>query len=683
MKERTNVARSENETWSLEDGLNRWLDHDPYLKPYHGHIKWRAYLREELIRELTEKCGAFKDFALGYLHFGLHYRNKKWTFREWAPNARRIVLIGDATDWQERSEYELRPIGEGQWELELPASGLAHKQLYRLRIYWDGGSGERIPSYARRVVQDPETLIFNAQVWEPRDTYRWQVKNFKPKDEPLFIYEAHIGMSTEEASIGSYKEFVEDVLPRVVSGGYNTIQLMAIQEHPYYGSFGYQVSNFFAPSSRFGTPEDLKALVDAAHAEGVAVVMDIVHSHAVKNEVEGISCFDGTLFQYFHNGPRGEHHAWDSRCFDYGKPAVLHFLLSNCRFWLEEFQFDGFRFDGVTSMIYFDHGLEKAFDHYDNYFWHNVDEDALLYLGVANALIHEIKPSAITIAEDVSGMPGLAAPRELGGIGFDYRYAMGVPDYWIKLTKDIRDEEWDVQSLFRELNNRRADEKTISYAESHDQALVGDKTLIFRLADQEMYWHMGRHDEHHVVERAIALHKMIRLITASTAGSGYMNFMGNEFGHPEWIDFPREGNSWSHHYARRQWSLVDNKELKYQFLGLFDRDMISFLKQEHALEAAWPRLLHENNDDKVLVYERRGIIFALNFHATKSFENYWVQAPEAMSYRTVFHSDEKKYGGHNRLSVGFIHHASEGPNHPSVCLYLPSRTALVLKKVGK
>jgi 1,4-alpha-glucan branching enzyme len=678
----TSVSGSEKTM--VNEGITYWLQQDPYLSAYERHIRWRASRLQEMIELLSGGDTTLESFALGYLYFGLHYRDVQWTLREWAPNARRVVLIGDATDWQERSEYEFRPLEAGKWELQLQESKLAHGQKYRLRIYWEGGCGERIPSYANRVIQDPDTLIFNAQVWSLPEPYAWTNNDYTVRrDEPLFIYEAHVGMATERQGIGTYSEFINTVLSRVVKGGYNAIQLMAIQEHPYYGSFGYQVANFFAPSSRFGTPEELKALVDAAHNEGVAVVMDIVHSHAVKNEIEGISRFDGTLFQYFHEGPRGNHHAWDSRCFDYGKHAVLHFLLSNCRYWLDEFKFDGFRFDGVTSMLYYDHGLERAFDHYDCYFRSNVDEDAVLYLGLANSLIHDVRPDAITIAEDVSGMPGLAVPQALGGIGFDYRYAMGVPDYWIKLTKDIRDEDWDLQTLFRELNNRRADEKTISYCESHDQALVGDKTLIFRLADQEMYWHMEQHDEHYAISRALALHKMIRLITAATAGSGYMNFMGNEFGHPEWIDFPREGNGWSYHYARRQWSLVDNDLLKYRFLNTFDQEMIRLLNDHEILKGAWPRLLHEHNDDKILAFERNNVVFIFNFHPSRSFEGYWIQVPECMSYRTVFHTDAPEYGGYRRLETGFIHHAAQSQAHPSVCLYLPSRTALALAKVKR
>jgi 1,4-alpha-glucan branching enzyme len=491
-------------------------------------------------------------------------------------------------------------------------------------------------------------------------------------------------MAQEEEKIGTYREFTLKMLPRIVASGYNTLQLMAIQEHPYYGSFGYQVSSFFAPSSRFGSPEELKNLIDTAHASGLTVIMDLIHSHAASNEVEGLSCFDGTLYQYFHDGPRGRHEAWDSRCFDYGKIQVLHFLLSNCRYWLDEFRFDGFRFDGVTSMLYLHHGLGKVFTSYDNYFDGSVDDDALTYLALANRLVHVIRPDAITLAEDVSGMPGLAVSQSEGGLGFDYRFAMGIPDNWIRLTKDIRDEDWSISHLWFELTNRRNDEKTISYVESHDQALVGDQSLIFRLIGVDMYDHMRMDDDNLRVARGMALHKMIRLITLATAGQGYLNFMGNEWGHPEWIDFPREGNNWSFKYARRQWYLVNDCNLKYHLLVRFDRDMIALAKTHHLLDSAPLQLLHEHSEDKVIIFSRADLIFAFNFHPDHSFTDYWFEVPFG-KYRMVLDCDAPEYGGHGRLVSDQKHFTisvdSGAESRHMLSLYLPARSALVLCRV--
>ncbi len=635
---------------------------------------------------LTGGKMSLADFSSGHEYFGLHLTDDGWIFREWAPNATEIYIVGEMTGWQEQKEFALQRIsGKGVWKIRLPFEKLKHQDLYRLRIYWPGGRGDRIPAYVRRVVQDPDTLIFNAQVWSPPEPYKWKHNDFRCSKGPLFVYEAHVGMAQEEEKIGSYQEFTDRVLPRVVASGYNTLQLMAIQEHPYYGSFGYQVSNFFAASSRFGTPEELKTLIDAAHRAGLAVTMDLVHSHAVSNETEGLSRFDGTLYQYFHDGPRGLHDAWDSRCFDYGKHQVLHFLLSNCRFWLDEYHFDGFRLDGITSMLYHHHGLETAFTSYDCYFDDSVDEDALTYLALANRLIHDVRDDALTIAEDISGMPGLAAGFSEGGFGFDYRFAMGVPDFWIRLTKEMQDEAWPMGQIWHELINRRDDEKTISYAESHDQALVGDKSLIFRLIGSDMYHYMKAGDDNIKVDRGMALQKLIRLITLATAGNGYLNFMGNEFGHPEWIDFPREGNAWSYKYARRQWHLVDDVTLKYHFLAEFDRDMIDLAKRFKILDYSALNLLYEHSIDKVIIFERGGLIFAFNFHPYYSHSDYRFDAPPG-KYRMVLDSDASKYGGHARLSPDQYHRTiCEKPkesNRHLLSIYLPARTAQVLAPVS-
>jgi 1,4-alpha-glucan branching enzyme len=670
----------------INDPLQRFLDKDPYLKPYEEIIRRRLTSVHEMQKRLTRGEMSLSDFSSGHEYFGLHLSGNEWVFREWAPNATAIYLVGEMNGWQEQKGFALDPISEeGVWEIRLPSERLEHKDLYRLRVHWQGGEGDRIPSYARRVVQDPDTLIFNAQAWAPPSPYEWKHNDFRCPPGPLFIYEAHVGMAQEEEKIGSYREFTDGVLPRIVAAGYNTLQLMAIQEHPYYGSFGYQVSSFFAASSRFGPPEDLKELVDAAHAAGLAVIMDLIHSHAVSNEVEGLSRFDGTHYQYFHDGPRGLHEAWDSRCFDYGKYQVLHFLLSNCRFWLDEYSFDGFRFDGITSMLYLHHGLGKPFTSYDDYFGDSVDEDALTYLALANRLIHDVRSDAVTIAEDISGMPGLAAGFSEGGFGFDFRFAMGVPDYWIRLIKEIPDEDWPMGHMWHELTNRRGDEKTISYAESHDQALVGDKSIIFWLIDSDMYTHMRVEDENNKIDRGMALHKLIRFITLSTAGSGYLNFMGNEFGHPEWIDFPREGNKWSYKYARRQWHLVDDTGLKYHFLAHFDRDMIDLANCFNILDSSFPRLLFEHSQDKVIVFERAGLLFAFNFHPSSSYTDYCFEAPPGR-YRMIFNSDAPEYGGHDRLRPDQYHmtlpDTSKGWERNLISLYLPSRTALVFQPVS-
>ncbi len=651
-----------------------WIyDSDPYLKPYQGAIEARHQRILDARRKIVgSDGGSLADSVNNHLYYGLH-RNAdgSWVIREWAPNASRIYLVGEFNNWKRTSAYELHPAGNGNWELTLDSIFLNHGELYKLFIEWPGGGGERIPAYCTRLVQDPETKVFCAQVWEPAQAYSWKNDRVLRRPHPL-IYECHVGMCSEERKVASFNDFRKGVLPRVKRLGYDTIQIMALQEHPYYGSFGYQVSNFFALSSRFGTPEEFKELVDEAHGMGIAVVMDIVHSHSVSNVAEGLGQFDGKDDLYFYKGSQGYHPAWGSRCFDYGKDEVVRFLLSNCKYWLEEYHLDGFRFDGVTSMIYWDHGLEKVFSGYDCYFDTGVDENAVTYLGLANMLVKEIRPSAVTIAEDVSGMAGLAAPFESGGIGFGFRMAMGIADHWIKWIKEKKDEEWSPGEIWYELTNKRSDEKTISYAECHDQALVGDKTLIFRLMDKEMYFSMNMESSNSVVDRGIALHKLIRLATIATAGDGYLNFMGNEFGHPEWIDFPREGNGWSFEHARRQWSLADKDYLRYHCLQNFDRAVVHLVKR-YAVFSERPELLRADEEKKILIFRRKNLIFALNFNPVESIVGYGFPAPSG-EYVKVLDSDAEEYDGFSRLDEDGKHLTVDG----NLRLYLPSRCALVL-----
>jgi 1,4-alpha-glucan branching enzyme len=657
------------------------VKNDPWLNPFEPVIRERMIRARQKEAELCPE--GLKAFASGHLYYGLRREDDQWIFREWAPNAARIFMVGEFSAWEESPAWELKAISHGNWELKIPANKLRHGDLYRLSVHWNGGRGDRIPAWTNRVIQDPDTLIFNAQAWSPEKPFSWKNNWLPARESPPFIYEAHLGMSSEEEKISTYREFRKKVLPRIAAGGYNMLQLMAIQEHPYYGSFGYHVSSFFAPSSRFGTPEELKELIDEAHGRGIAVIMDLIHSHAVKNEVEGLGRFDGTPWQYFHDGPRREHVAWDSLCFNYGKHEVLHFLLSNCRYWLEEYRFDGFRFDGITSMLYYDHGLSRDFTSYEMYFDGQQDEDAITYLMLSNKLIKEVHPDSVTVAEEMSGMPGLGVARVSGGFGFDYRMAMGTPDYWIKILKEKQDEEWNMSELYYELTRRRDDELTIGYAESHDQALVGDKTIIFRLMDKEMYDSMNIGSSNLIIDRGMALHKMIRLVTLATSGGGYLNFMGNEFGHPEWIDFPREGNNWSYKYARRQWSLVDHPDLRYQFLGCFDRDMIHLIRDEKVLQHKWPYLLLENPGDKVLVFGRGDLVFVFNFNPSRSFSDYGFPV-DSGKFRIRLNTDSPDYGGQGLVDASMTYFSQPdlhtAPRH-MLKLYLPARTALVLEKI--
>ena len=658
--------------------MYRVLELNPQLKPFEGDIALRMELYHNTKSRLLSNGGTLKDFANGHHYFGIHHLDGKWVYREWAPNAYQLYLTGEFNNWIQTS-HPMKRLENGIWELELEGDD----------ALWDGCKvktivdanmtrTEHIPLYARRVVQDPQTITWCAEVVDNWKPYAWTDQDFKPA-QSLYIYEAHVGMAQEDGKVGSYREFADLVLPRIKKSGYNAIQLMAIMEHPYYGSFGYQVANFFAASSWFGKPQDLKYLVNKAHKLGLRVLLDVVHSHAVKNTAEGINMFDGTEWQFFHSGPKGDHPAWGTKCFNYGKDEVIHFLLSNLAFWMTEYHFDGFRFDGITSMLYHDHGLGTSFDSDSKYFSLNTHTEAITYLQLANELIREVNPNAVTIAEDMSGMPGMCLPIEDGGIGFDYRLAMGMPDMWIRTVKELRDEDWDIGKMWGDMCLRRPGENTVAYVESHDQALVGDKTMIFRLADANMYTDMDKDCHNPIIDRAIALHKMLRLFTLAGGGEAYLNFMGNEFGHPEWIDFPREGNGWSFHYCRRQWSLRDNGFLKYQWLGDFDRDMVALTKKHRIFTQHMADLCLLKAPEKTIVFSRKGLLFAFNFHPSQSLTNVLVPVKDAAEYELVLSSDDAAYGGQD-LVAHMTYHTKVFEGQHYVELYIPARTAIVLKE---
>ncbi|GAA4841000.1 alpha-amylase family glycosyl hydrolase [Algivirga pacifica] len=657
---------------------------DPWLEPHEEEIANRIKRYQNLKTQLEENYGSLYDMAGAHHFLGINYdiSANGWWYREWAPKAHALYLTGEFNNWRKDS-HPLVMREDGVWEIFLDhttySQTFVHGGKVKVVVHGENGVHERIPAMIRRVEQDADSPNFSAQVWTPPISFDWKGDNFDPRSiENPIIYECHIGMAQEKEGVGTYKEFEKNVLPRIKDLGYNTIQMMAVQEHPYYASFGYHVSSFFAVTSRFGTPEDLKSLIRKAHEMGIAVIMDIVHSHAVKNFNEGLTEFDGTDYQYFHSEGKGEHPDWDSKLFNYGKWEVLQFLLSNVRYWLEEFHFDGFRFDGVTSMLYHHHG-HAAFNSYDDYFGMQVDIEALTYLQLANTLAHEVKPGCITIAEDVSGMPGLGRPVLEGGVGFDYRLGMGIPDFWIKVLEEQEDEQWNMWDFWSVMTNRRWNEKTVAYCESHDQALVGDKTIAFWLMDKEMYWGMDNASESLVIDRGIALHKMIRLFTSSLGGDGYLNFIGNEFGHPEWVDFPREGNGWSHQYARRQWSLADNGFLRYQKLNAFDKAMVHMLQQYHVLQSKDVEMLNIDSDNKTIIFTRGELLFIFNFHPDHSVMDYEFSVPEEGEYQIILNTDALDFGGFERIEPG-NHFFTDG--NKKLKIYNTNRTALVMKKIG-
>ncbi|KAF7700169.1 1,4-alpha-glucan-branching enzyme [Silurus meridionalis] len=664
------------------------LQMDPYLKPYVKDYERRYGLFQKQLMLLEEAEGGFDQFTRSYKTFGAHrLPDNSLVFKEWAPAAEALFLTGDFNGWDKFS-HPYKKMEFGKWELHIPpkednSPAVAHNS--KLKVVLHTKEGERlyrISPWATYVTRADTSVVYEWAYWDPPHPYVH--KHPRPqKPRSLRIYESHVGIASPEGKVASYKNFTYNVLPRIKDLGYNCIQMMAIMEHAYYGSFGYQVTSFFAASSRYGTPDELKELIDVAHSMGIMVLLDVVHSHASKNTEDGLNRFDGSDSCFFHSGNRGDHPLWDSRLFNYSSWEVLRFLLSNLRWWMEEYRFDGFRFDGITSMLYHHHGVGSGFSgSYTEYFGLQVDEDSLVYLMLANHILHTLYENCITVAEDVSGMPMLCRPVHEGGCGFDYRLAMAIPDKWIQIIKEFKDEDWSIGNIVHTLTNRRYGEKCIAYAESHDQALVGDKTLAFWLMDKDMYTNMSSLiPMNAVIDRGIQLHKMIRLLTHALGGEGYLNFMGNEFGHPEWLDFPRAGNNESYHYARRQFNLVDTDNLRYSQLYNFDRDMNRTEDKYGWLSAPPAYVSTKHEGDKVLVFERANVLFIFNFHPTNSYSDYRVAVGPPGKYKIKLDSDEVQYGGHGRLDHNTDFFTvpgtyNERPN--SMQVYIPCRTAVVL-----
>uniref|UniRef100_A0A7E4V834 1,4-alpha-glucan branching enzyme n=1 Tax=Panagrellus redivivus TaxID=6233 RepID=A0A7E4V834_PANRE len=561
------------------------LDRDGYLNPYVPEIKRRYRVFRENLERLESLPGGLEETTLSYKKYGVHVLpDNSIHCLEWCPGVDGLALVGDFNNWDANANTYER-LDHGQWSLVIPPvngqTAIHEGSVFKIVVKKHGQNHFKLSPWAQ-YVEKAKTNIYEMVFHHPKE-YQWKHGRVNPTDS-LRIYEAHVGISSPEGKVNTYRNFADDVVPYIKDQGYNVIQLMAIMEHAYYGSFGYQVTSFFAPSSRFGKPEDLKYLIDKAHSEGITVLLDVVLSHASKNVEDGLNQWNLTDAGYFHGNGRGFHPQWDSRLFDYTNIETQRFLLSNLRYWQEEYRFDGFRFDGVTSMLYHSHGLGDSFCSYDDYFGLNADSDSIVFLALSNYLIKKYYPGSVSIAEEFSGMPALCRPIEEGGQGFDFRLAMSLPDMWIKILKHQQDEDWKLEEIVHTLENRRYQEKNVAYAESHDQALVGDKSLAFWLMDKEMYDFMAINTPYTpIIERGIALHNIIRLLTYGLGGEAWLNFIGNEFGHPEWLDFPREGNNQSYHYARRQFNLYKNENLRYKFMGLWDKAMNKLEQEYHFL----------------------------------------------------------------------------------------------------
>ena len=658
----------------VDNALWLLMERDPSLNPWAGDIRMHLDRYNERRWRLAGD-GSLSEFANGYHYFGFHRTDEGWAFREWLPGADAVWLTGDFNNWQ-RYACPLIPIGNGVWEVRLRGQdALKHGQMVKLIVGRQGASFERVPAYIHRCVKDHIGGALCGEIWMPGQPFQWtdgDFFRFKRPRSPM-IYEAHVGMAQEHGRVGSFREFADETLGWVQYAGYNTVLLMAVQEDPDYASMGRRVANFFAPSHRFGTPEDLKYLVNKAHELDISVLMEVCCCWASPNVGEGLSQQDGTDWQYFLTGPRGWHPKHGTRLFDYGRDDVLHFLLSNLKYWMEEYHFDGFRFDGVTSMLYENHGM-SAFDRPDAYFSMNTNVDARIFLMLANELIHGFNDKAMTIAEEDSGFPGMCLPLEYGGVGFDYRQDEGVQALWAALIRDQRQQDWDMSRLWATLTAGRPGEMRLCSPEPRERSLMA------RMAGEALETGMGKEDKDPEVDRAADMQKAIRLLTCALSGNGFLTFMGNEFGHPDRVDFPRAENRFSGLNARRRWSLVNDWSLKYEWLANFDRAM-TFLFNRFAIHCAGdPERLLIDDEKKLIAFSRGGMLFVFNLHPTQDARRVFINAGSG-AYRAALTTDEWPFGGRERVSKEAAFRTSDAPGGTGFFIDLPCRFGAVFERL--
>ena len=593
--------------------------------------------------------------------------------REYAPNAHFVSVIGDFNHW-DRGRDPLKRISNTEWEITLDRARVMPGSRYKLHIAGHNGGRDRIPStcpYARQSSDGDFAAIFEFNVLSPPTRLQKQPEHLK-------VYELHIGLAASGPRIGTYLEVAHDVIHRVKYAGYTAVQLMAVHEHPYYGSFGYHVSNPYGICSRFGTRQDFKYLVDNCHEVGLLVIIDLVHAHAVKNLSEGLGEFDGQDGYLFKTGQNALHPAWDSLVYDYENQATVSYLLSNARYWIEEYGIDGFRVDGVTSILYNDHGIGHTGFTDNDYLGSNLNQSGLLYLVLLCKLAHELRPDFILIAEDVSGLPGLARPALLGGVGFDYRLQMGLPDFFESVAKDVMDDGISPSRIWHALVSRRFDERHIGYVESHDQAIVGGQSLIFRLLGPKMYTDMHAETQSHDVHLAVAVVNVAKSIVFFLGGEAWMSFIGNEFGHPDWVEFPTPDNDDCFEYAYRKWYLATDSALMYEKMAAFDRDLM----HQRKIAVTWDEsymtapLLDDNR--KLSVFHRDRVVLVCNTTTDVSYEDVWVPVPEQGNYRVILSTEEHRYGGYGRVNENMQYATIAVDGNAYIRLYVPSMSAIFM-----
>jgi 1,4-alpha-glucan branching enzyme len=593
-------------------------------------------------------------------------------FAVWAPNAERVSVVGDFNRWNGLSHPMRSLVPNGLWEIFIP--GLPSGERYKFEIRSKSRRHVLLKAdpYARQFETPPQT----ASITGGTSGHDWRDEVWLQQrgalqgglDRPLSVYEVHAGSWMRVPEEGNrsltYRELAAKLVPYVREMGFTHIELLPILEHPYGGSWGYQVTGFFAPTSRYGTPDDFRAFVDECHLNGIGVILDWVPGHFPKDE-HGLARFDGTAL-YEHEDPRqGEHQDWGTLIFNYGRNEVRNFLLSSALYWIEEFHLDGLRVDAVASMLYLDYS-RSAGEWVPNRFGGRENLEAVSFLRQLNEVLHTEHPGVMMIAEESTAWPAVSRPVYLGGLGFTYKWNMGwMHDILTYMSKDPVHRRWEHNHLTFSMLYAYNENFILPF--SHDEVVHGKGSMIGKMPGDD--W-----------QKAANLRSLYGYMY--THPGKKLLFMGSEIA--QWREWNNdEGLPWD---SADQPPHVGVQQLVRDLNSLYRRE--PGLHQLDYDPAGFEWIDCTDNENSVVSFARRGrnpdqdtVVVVLNFTPVVR-DNYRLGVPAAGRYREIINTDAAIYGGGNVGNGGVLESVAE-PSHgrpQSIVLTLPPLAALILKR---
>src|SRR5437868_4513846 len=577
-----------------------------------------------------------------YDKFGAHLRTldgeRGVYFAVWAPNAQRVSVVGDFNNWDGRVHPMRRLLGAGVWELFLPGVGEHAHYKFEIRTQRGGLLLKSDPfAFFNQHGIETSSLVYDLEryQWSDHEWMRSRAERDLP-NSPLSIYEVHLGSWRRRADQGnrflSYLEFAETLLPYVLEMGYTHMELLPITEHPFEGSWGYQVTNYYAPTSRFGTPDELRHFIDACHQAGIGVIMDWVPAHFPK-DAHALAEFDGTHL-YEHMDPRqGEQQDWGTLIFNFGRNEVRNFLIGNALFWLDQYHIDGLRVDAVASMLYLDYSRQPG-QWIPNVYGGRENLDAIYFLKRFNEVCYERFPGIITIAEESTDWPGVSRPTYLGGLGFGFKWNMGwMHDFLQYMSLDPIYRRYHHGNITFSL--LYAFSENFILVLSHDEVVYGKRSLLSKMPGDE--WQKFAN---------------LRMFLAWMYGhpGKKLLFMGGDFG---------QSNEWNHDTSL-DWQLLEQprhdglRRLVQHLYYIFKTDPALWQRDDSYEGFEW--IDFHDADNSVVSFLRRSregetVVFVVN--ATPMVRHdYRLGVPAPGFYREIINSDAETYGGGNVGNLG-------------------------------